>query len=69
MNKFHVGQKVRIVGNTHKIHYAIMPQIGEITRVGKETCSVQCKTINSGDRKTSQDIYTCDLRPVGGKII
>lgn len=69
MNKFHVGQKVKIVGNTHKIHYAIIPQIGEITRVGKETCSVQCKTINSGGRKTSQEIYKFDLRPVGGKII
>lgn len=69
MNKFHVGQKVKIVGNTNKIHYAIMPQVGEITRVGKETCSVQCKTINSGGRKTLQEIYICDLRPIGGKII
>jgi len=67
--KFHVGQKVKIVGNTNKIHYAIIPQIGEITRVGKDTCSVRCKTINSGNRKTSQEIYTCDLRPVGAKII
>ena len=69
MNKFHVGQKVRFLGNTHKIHYAIMPQIGEITRAGEITCSVRCKTRDSGDYKTSQDIYTCDLRPVGGKII
>ena len=67
MNKFHVGQKVRIVGNTHEIHYAIMPQIGEIIHVEEDTCSVRCKTRDSGDYKTSQDIYTCDLRPVGGK--
>ena len=69
MNKFHVGQKVKIVGNTHKIHYAIIPQICEITRVKTNTCSVRCKTINSGDREVSQEIYTCDLRPVGCKII
>lgn len=69
MNKFHVGQKVRIVGNTHKIHYAIMPQIGEITRAGEDTCSVLCKTTHGGNSKAVQTIYTCDLKPVGGKII
>ena len=69
MNKFHVGQKVRIVGNTHKIHYAIIPQIGEITRVREEACLVLCKTLDSGNSKRVQEIYTCDLRPVGGKII
>ena len=69
MNKFHVGQKVRIVGNTHKIHYAIMPQIGEIIHVEEDTCSVLCKTIHSGNNKAVQTIYTCDLQPVGGKII
>ena len=69
MNKFHVGQKVRIVGNTHKIHYAVMPQIGEITRAGEITCSVRCKTRNSGNYKISQEIYTCDLRPVGAEIV
>ena len=69
MNKFHVGQQVKIVGNTYKIHYAIMPQIGEITRVGEDTCSVLCKTINGGNSKAVQTIYTCDLKPVSGKII
>lgn len=69
MNKFHVGQKVKIVGNTHKFHCAIMPQICEIICVGEITCSVRCKTRDSGDYKTSQNIYTCDLRPVGAKII
>ena len=69
MNKFHVGQKVKIVGNTHKIHYAIMPQIGEIIHVEEDTCSVLCKTIHSGNNKAVQTIYTCDLQPVGGKII
>lgn len=66
---FHVGQKVRIVGNTHGVHFAIIPQIGEIIRARKETCSVRCKTRNSGNRKIPQEIYTCDLRPIGGKII
>lgn len=69
MNKFHVGQKVRIVGNTHKIHYAIMPQIGEIIHVEEDTCSVLCKTLHSGNNKAVQTIYTCDLQPVGVKII
>ena len=69
MNKFHVGQKVRIVGNTHKIHYAIMPQIGEIIHVEEDACSVLCKTLHSGNNKAVQTIYTCDLQPVGGKII
>ena len=69
MNKFHVGQKVKIVGNTHKIHYAIMPQIGEIIHVEEDTCSVLCKTINGGNSKAVQTIYTCDLKPVSGKII
>ena len=69
MKKFHVGQKVRIVGNTHKIHYAIMPQICEIICVQEDTCSVLCKTINGGNNKTVQTIYTCDLQPVGVKII
>ena len=69
MNKFHVGQKVRIVGNTHKIHYAIMPQIGEIIRVEEDACSVLCKTLHNGNNKTVQTIYTCDLQPVGVKII
>ena len=69
MNKFHVGQKVKIVGNTHKIHYAIMPQIGEIIRVEEDACSVLCKTLHSGNNKAVQTIYTCDLQPVGGKII
>ena len=69
MNKFHVGQKVKIVGNTHKIHYAIMPQIGEIVRVEEDACSVLCKTLYSGNNKTVQTIYTCDLQPVVGKII
>ena len=69
MNKFHVGQKVRIVGNTHKIHYAIMPQVGEIIRVEEDACSVLCKTLHSGNNKTVQTIYTCDLQPVVGKII
>ena len=69
MNKFHVGQKVKIVGNTHKVHYAIMPQIGEIIHVEEDTCSVLCKTINGGNSKAVQTIYTCDLQPVGGKII
>lgn len=69
MNKFHVGQKVKIVGNTHKIHYAIMPQIGEIIHVEEDTCSVLCKTIHGGNNKAVQTIYTCDLQPVGVKII
>ena len=69
MNKFHVGQKVKIVGNTHKIHYAIMPQIGEIIHVEEDTCSVLCKTIHGGNSKAVQTIYKCDLQPVGGKII
>lgn len=69
MNKFHVGQKVRIVGNTHKIHYAIMPQICEIIHVEEDTCSVLCKTIHGGNSKAVQTIYTCDLQPVVGKII
>ena len=69
MNKFHVGQKVKIVGNTHKIHYAIMPQIGEIIRVEEDACSVLCKTLHSGNNNAVQTIYTCDLQPVGGKII
>ena len=69
MNKFHVGQKVRIVGNTHKIHYAIMPQVGEIIRVEEDACSVLCKTLHSGNNKAVQTIYTCDLQPVCGKII
>ena len=69
MNKFHVGQKVRIVGNTYKIHYAIMPQIGEIIHVEEDTCSVLCKTLHGGNNKAVQTIYTCDLQPVGGKII
>ena len=69
MNKFHVGQKVKIVGNTHKIHYAIMPQICEIICVQEDTCSVLCKTLHNGNNKAVQTIYTCDLQPVGGKII
>lgn len=69
MNKFHVGQKVKIVGNTHKIHYAIIPQVGEIVRVEEDACSVLCKTLHSGNNKAVQTIYTCDLQPVGGKII
>ena len=69
MNKFHVGQKVKIVGNTHKIHYAITPQVGEITRVEEDACSVLCKTLHSGNNKAVQTIYTCDLQPVSGKII
>lgn len=69
MNKFHVGQKVKIVGNTHKIHYAIIPQVGEIIRVEEDACSVLCKTLHSGNNKAVQTIYTCDLQPVGGKII
>ena len=69
MNTFHVGQKVKIVGNTHKIHYAIMPQICEIIRVEEDACSVLCKTLHSGNNKAVQTIYTCDLQPVGGKII
>ena len=69
MKKFHVGQKVRIVGNTHKIHGAIMPQICEIIRVEEGACSVLCKTIHGGNNKAVQTIYTCDLQPVGVKII
>ena len=69
MKKFHVGQKVKIVGNTHKIHYAIMPQIGEIIRVEEDACSVLCKTLHSGNSKAVQTIYTGDLQPVSGKII
>ena len=56
MNKFHVGQKVKIVGNTHKIHYAIMPQIGEIIHVEEDTCSVLCKTLHNGNSKAVQTI-------------
>jgi len=69
MNEFHVGQKVKIVGNTHEIHYAIIPQIGEIVRAGYRDCRVKCKTINSGNNTTTQTIYTCDLRPIGAEII
>ena len=69
MNKFHVGQKVRIVGNTHKIHYAIIPQICEIIRVEGNTCSVLCQTLHNDNSKAVQTIYTCDLQPVSGKII
>ena len=69
MNKFHVGQKVKIVGNTHKIHYAIIPQICEIIHVEEDTCSVLCKTLHNDNDKAVQTIYTCDLQPIGGKII
>jgi len=67
--KFYVGQKVKIVGNTNKIHYAIIPQVGRITRVGENTCDVLCYTTQLGGRIARQTIYTCDLQPVGCKII
>ena len=46
-----------------------MPQIGEIIHVEEDTCSVLCKTLHGGNNKAVQTIYTCDLQPVGGKII
>ena len=40
MNEFHVGQEVQIVSDTRGIHCAIIPSIGRIARVYRDSYDV-----------------------------
>lgn len=61
--RYKVGDVVRIVGNTHDTHYAVVPSVGVIVRVySRDDYEVECTSQTHGG-KTRQLIYGEDLAP------
>lgn len=59
--KFKRGDVVRIIGNTHDTHYAVVPSVGVVVRVySRDDYEVECTSRTHGG-KTRQLIYGKDL--------
>lgn len=61
--KYKVGDVVRIVGNTHDVHRAVVPSVGVIVRVNsRDDYDVECTSRTHGG-KITQFICEKDLAP------